>query len=280
MLQRELYPGIKSSVLGFGCAPVQGSVSSKKVSTAISVAMEFGVNHFDLARSYGYGEAERFMGRFFSKKRQEIVIASKFGIKANYKAKVLAPFKPALRYIKSKVGKSKGESTLNLSSPSNVIADSFHDRVPMDAKHMQKSLEESLRALRTDYLDYFFVHEPLEALLNINELMELSEKLKGEGKIRAFGLAFMKSQMSLHKSYLNKFDILQFNNSPGSSDYDLIEKEGLSKPNIFFSPLRDGGENLSPAEKLITLVNDFPNSIVLNSMFTERHIVSNCKLFL
>ncbi len=94
----ELVRGIKSSVVGFGCAPILGSVDGKKAKRAIHLALDNGINHFDLARSYGYGEAEKFVGKLLKGKRNEVVLASKFGIRANWKATLLRPVKPILRY--------------------------------------------------------------------------------------------------------------------------------------------------------------------------------------
>jgi len=62
--------GINSSVLGFGCAPILGSKNYKISKKAIELAMENGINHFDLARSYGYGEAENFVGKLIKGKRE------------------------------------------------------------------------------------------------------------------------------------------------------------------------------------------------------------------
>lgn len=81
-----MYPSIKSSVLGFGCAPIIGARGPKECKKMIRLALELGINHFDLARSYGFGEAEKFVGLMLSKQRDRLVIASKFGIVANQKA--------------------------------------------------------------------------------------------------------------------------------------------------------------------------------------------------
>ena len=45
MKKIALLEGIHSSVLGFGCAPILGSVGAKESLRAISCALEYGVNH-------------------------------------------------------------------------------------------------------------------------------------------------------------------------------------------------------------------------------------------
>ena len=143
---------------------------------------------------------------------------------------------------------------------------------------MLKSLEQSLKALNTDYLDYFFVHEPPDTLLNFNELAATALKLKEQGKIRAWGIAYMRHQEHLHIGYINHFDILQFNNSPGSAGYKRAVTNRSTEPNIFFSPIRGGSDAMSPTEKLTKLFNDFPQSVVLCSTFNEKHLKQNAGL--
>jgi aryl-alcohol dehydrogenase-like predicted oxidoreductase len=281
MKRIELVNGIQSSVLGFGCAPILGSVGNGKAKRAIDCALDFGINHFDLARSYGYGEAEAFVGKQLRKQRDKVIFASKFGIKANFKAKLLSPVKPLIRYAMS--FKKKPEKVLHPTSnqPEAVptVADRFHYRIDLTAVEMRKSLEQSLSALKTDYLDYFFVHEPLTTLLRIDELAEEASRLKNEGKIRAWGLAYMQSQKHMHTAYLDRFDVLQFNNSPGIVNYESVVEDRASKSNIFFSPINGGQSGATPTEKLLTLHADFPSSVILCSMFNEQHLKSNASLF-
>src|SRR5690606_3873151 len=189
-------------------------------------------------------------------RREKVVLASKFGIRANWKASAFRPFKPLLRFMKGRKDVSIS-SISNASSGKLSISDHFHDRIPLNAGMMKKSLESTLSALKTDYLDYFFIHEPPITISNIDELLEAAERLKNVGKIKAFGIASMKSQLQLHSSYLNKFDVQQFDHSPGSLGYENVLTERSLMPNIFFSPFRGGTMELTPTEKLKRLVEDF-----------------------
>jgi aryl-alcohol dehydrogenase-like predicted oxidoreductase len=275
MRKIELVNGIHSSILGFGCAPILGSKDGKTSRRAIELAMEHGINHFDLARSYGYGEAEKFVGKLIQGKREKVVITSKFGIQANWKAGLIRPLKPILRSLtKPKTNNIKLENTIKKETN---IADLFHDRLVINNSNMKKSLEKSLKALNTDYLDYFFIHEPLGTILNIEDIIDSVNRLKEEGKIRAFGLAYMKNQHHLHEDYLHHFDLLQFNNSPGAEDYNNVVASRFLQPNIIFSPLNGGSNEISPYEKLKQLFNDFPQSVILCSMFNEKHLIENVK---
>jgi len=277
MKKVELVKGVFSSSLGFGCAPILGSVGAKTALRAIECALDCGITHFDLARSYGYGEAENFVGKVMKGKTDQVVLASKFGIEANWKAGVIKPLKPALRFVLNTLKSSPSQKPgQNLNT--GIIARGLHNPIELNGKTMRKSLEKSLRSLGTDYLDYFFVHEPLQTIVNIDELAEVSDRLKTEGKIRAWGLALMRSQERLHSSYLNKFDLLQFDNSPGAQGYNTIVEDRGQKPNVIFSPLKGGDISLKPTEKLSQLFNDFPVSVILCSMFNEQHIKENAAL--
>ncbi|MGZ3755657.1 MAG: aldo/keto reductase [Mucilaginibacter sp.] len=279
MRKVELVKGIQSSVLGFGCAPILGSVGAKTALRAIDCAIDCGITHFDLARSYGYGEAERFVGNALRNKRDMVVLTSKFGITANWKADILRPIKPSLRFVLNHFKKQQSEKTTQIANAGPIVANQFHNHIDINSKTMRSSLEKSLKALKTDYLDYFLIHEPLQKIANIDQLIAMSEKLKAEGKIRAWGMAFIQSQKHIHADYLNQFDILQFDNSPGMMDYETTLAERGPKPNVFFSTIKGGPSGLTPAEKLNQLADDFPNSVLLCSMFNQQHIIANTKLF-
>jgi aryl-alcohol dehydrogenase-like predicted oxidoreductase len=271
----QLVNGIKSSVIGFGCAPILGAVGATKAREALDFALECGINHLDLARSYGYGEAETFVGQLIKGKRNSIVLASKFGIVANWKAQLLKPLKPVVRYLRRKPAHEGAPSAAIAVGSQSAAADRFHDRIELRGVPMRKSLEKSLKALNTDHLEYFFVHEPLTKLSYIDELCETADALKSEGKIRAWGLAYNKTQEELHTPYLSRFDVLQFNNSPGAAGYTQTINDRAQFPNVFFSPLRGGSKDLTPNDKLRTLMKDFTKTVILCSMFNKAHILEN-----
>jgi aryl-alcohol dehydrogenase-like predicted oxidoreductase len=272
----ELIPGIRSSVLGFGCAPIQGAVGGKTARRALDEALACGVTHFDIARSYGYGEAEAFLGRFLAGRRDQMVVASKFGIQATWQASLLKPLKPLVRALKERRPKS-GKSAAVATPPAPARADYFHKRIPLTAASMRLSLDRSLKALRTDYLDYFFVHEPAGALTSVDELTEAAEGLKAAGKIRGWGLAFDWQAAGPLAPVFPRFDVLQFNNSPGAAHYHEAQRQRAEASNIFFSPFRSA-PGQAPADLLTRLWMDFPRSVVLCSMFTPEHIRANAAL--
>lgn len=273
-----LIPEIKASVIGFGCAPIMGSVDAKTSKHALDMAMELGINYFDVARSYGYGEAEGFLGKIIKDRKNEVYVATKFGIVPNWKAGMLNQLKPVVRYLKELKQNSMNPAKIKAAKASE-IANRFLDRVePLRAEDMRKSLEKSLRELNREYVDFLFIHEPHHSLDHIDELLASAEILKKEGKLRGFGLAAMHSQESFHKSYINKFDILQYENPMIRTDYDDFVQKNKGKPSVIFSPFHGGLSTMSPSEKLSRLFKDFPKSVVLCSMFNPDHIKQNIQL--
>ncbi|MGB5941989.1 MAG: aldo/keto reductase [Leeuwenhoekiella sp.] len=270
---------VKSSVLGFGCAPIGGSVDWKTARYALDKAFEFGVNHFDLARSYGYGDAEALVGKFIQDKKHDVVVASKFGIKANWGSLLLKGAKPMIRRYQKSKGKPKSNINSGQKSQGSALANVFLKRVqPLRSADMVNSLEKSLRKLNRDYLDYFFIHEPLHSLTYTDELLETAQKLKKQGKIKSYGLAYLQGQSNLHSNYLDHFDLLQFNNPLSESNYSDIKNRRGNRANIIFSPFTGGGTEMKPLEKLEKLLIDFPNSVILCSMFNVNHMSENVRL--
>lgn len=268
----EINPGIRCSALGFGCAPILGSVDGETARKALAAALDAGVTHFDLARSYGYGQAERFVGRFLGDRRGEVTITTKFGIRATPIARVVSPLKPVVRRLRQFVKRTKAVGAGGGgSAPTNVrLGRLLHERVPITPNAMRASLGVSLREMGTDYVDMLMIHEPLNLLVGIDDLLAEAEKLRDKGMIRAFGIAYMREQRSMHESYLDKFRVQQFD-SPGA----ILDCE--ADPSFLFSPFRGKSANESEGEILKRLNERFPASVILCSMFSLAHIRQNAE---
>ena len=266
-----LAPGVESSVLGFGCAPILGPVGPAEAERAMSCALDAGVNHFDVARCYGYGDAERFVGSFLKPRRGSVVIASKFGLEATGAARLLRPAKPLIRLLRRR--RRSGEMPRRAQAGGS--RGPFLRGVPITAAAMERSLERSLKALGTDYLDIFLLHEPDWSNLPIDEIAGSAEKLKRQGKIRAFGAAFYREERMPTEDEGNVFDLLQFDCPRVGAAYDFFEKERGGMANVIFSPSRAGFAGLDFASVLARLWADFPRSVVLSSMFDPDHIRAN-----
>ncbi len=276
----EIRCGIRCSALGFGCAPIMGSIDAQKARMALGAALDAGITHFDLARSYGYGQAEKFVGRFLRSRRNQVTITTKFGIRATPIARAIAPLKPLVRRLRPPKNAGPAKLDERSSAPrAKRLADFLHERIDLTPETMRKSLNKSLRELGTEYVDFFLIHEPAHEIDRIDDLIGQAEALRAEGKIRAFGLAYMLDQAPLHLSYLSEIPIHQFD-----SPCRLIESSGepadyRSQPNFLFSPFRRKAADESSVEVLQALNSEFPTSVILCSMFSPAHIRDNAAVF-
>jgi hypothetical protein len=177
-----LCPTVTSSRLGFGCGRLMQEPRRQRRQAVLARAFEEGIRHFDVARMYGLGAAERELGRFAKgRKRESLVIATKFGIEAasapSWLARAQGPARrliaryPALRrYVKKQ-------------------ADALYNR-RYDPQAARASLEQSLRELDTDYVDVFFLHDPPPgAQIDTAGICAYLQEARQAGYIRAWGVA-------------------------------------------------------------------------------------------
>lgn len=161
-----------------GCASMLGHTTRAKSISALESAMRLGIRQFDVARSYGYGQAERLLGDFFSANRSCIRITSKygiapaFGVRANC-IRVLRGGAYGLRHLKFMPSGNSRASNAQFWSVKSVL----------------RGLEQSLRELRTDYLDEFLLHSPPVELSQRNELFQALCDLRRAGKVAKIGVS-------------------------------------------------------------------------------------------
>ena len=198
--------------LGLGCSTFGGSTSESTAKISLNSAYDMGIIYFDLARSYGYGQAEAIVGKFARDKRDKIIITSKFGILPPQ-----IPFKTAfiwaLRQIKKSIPKTK--STLKQVSTRSLEKPIFTPSLA------EKSLTRSLKELKTDYLDIFLFHESTYEDSALDDLRYALEKAKGDGKIRAWGATL--SERSCLKKSLQGTNSLEINQYPFGFDNSYNE---------------------------------------------------------
>jgi len=69
------------SLVGLGCNNFGWRIGAQESAAVIHAAIDCGINFFDTADVYGLGQSEEFMGRALGPRRQEVLIATKFGMK-------------------------------------------------------------------------------------------------------------------------------------------------------------------------------------------------------
>ncbi|MDO4585942.1 MAG: aldo/keto reductase [Planctomycetia bacterium] len=166
---------IDASVIAFGTFPLGGwmwgGAEKKEAIDALHCALENGINLFDTAPLYGYGIAEELVGEAFANCRDKVVIATKCGLRWG-----VDHWKPGQgefhfffdeKGLTSKEGSGRCQRYLRA------------DSVIWEA-------EQSLKRLKTDYIDIYFTHAP-DATTPIEETVDALMKLKKQGKILSIG---------------------------------------------------------------------------------------------
>jgi aryl-alcohol dehydrogenase-like predicted oxidoreductase len=152
--------GLEVSRIGLGCMPMSwaylGDASKAEASEAESIrviqrAVELGVNHFDTADVYGPYTNEELVGRALSDRREEVVLATKVGVK---------------------VGPGGGYPLLRDARPERIL----------------EEVEGSLRRLRTDVIDLYYLHR-IDEKVPFEDQWGAMVSLVEAGKVRALGLS-------------------------------------------------------------------------------------------
>lgn len=167
--------GLVLSRIGLGLAGLHHLRSERDRTQLIGEALELGITHFDTAKLYGDGVAERSLGIATCGRRDGLTIATKFGLHPSRLIRAM----PALS-IPLRVGRSLARRAgLTRGPRRSWRADAF-----------RASLASSLRALKTEYVDILFLHdvEPQE-LMDRDDLMRALEDARCAGEVRFLGLA-------------------------------------------------------------------------------------------
>lgn len=182
-MQHFTLPGtdILTSTLGFGCASIMGRQGKRKSLNALACAYDNGIIHFDVARSYGFGEAEKLVGKFIQNKRDKICLTTKFGILPRKTNPLLRYAKPVVRTLMDTIPSLKQRvkrSGQQLLEPGNF---SVHTA--------RNSLHSSLSALGVETIDLFLLHDCIANTPLRDDLFDFLDDCIIAGKVRHYGLA-------------------------------------------------------------------------------------------
>jgi aryl-alcohol dehydrogenase-like predicted oxidoreductase len=144
--------GLRVSVVGVGCNTFGRELDLDGTRAVVDAAIEAGVTLFDTADVYGGTASESLLGEVLVGRRDQVVVATKFG-NANHDL----GYGPAAG--------AKGSRT-----------------------YIRRAVEASLRRLRTDYIDLYQLHTP-DPQTPIAETLAALDDLVREGKIRYLGHA-------------------------------------------------------------------------------------------
>ena len=141
--------GLTVSTVGLGCNALGATVADDDVPGLVSAAIEAGITFFDTSDTYSRGRSEQLLGRALGARREDVVIATKFGM-----------------------------DTRGLNGPDWGVRGS--------RRYIRKAVEGSLRRLNTDYIDLYQMHTP-DPRTPIEETLAALHELVLEGKVRYLG---------------------------------------------------------------------------------------------
>lgn len=144
--------GLEVSTLGLGCMGMSQSYGVRDDAESVATihrALDLGVTFFDTAEVYGPFHNEELIGRALKRKREQVVIATKFGFKIE-------------------AGQVRG--------------------LDSRPEHIREAVEGSLRRLDTDRIDLLYQHR-VDKAVTIEDVIGAMHRLVEEGKVRYLGLS-------------------------------------------------------------------------------------------
>jgi aryl-alcohol dehydrogenase-like predicted oxidoreductase len=147
--------GLSVSVLSFGTMTIggrdrfgkMGNLGVDETKRMLDICRDAGVTTIDTADIYSFGASEEILGQALEGQREDWVLVTKVFLRLGTKG--------------------------------------AHD-VGLSRKHLMKACEDSLRRLRTDYIDLYISHQP-DSFVSLEETMRAYDDLVAQGKVRYVG---------------------------------------------------------------------------------------------
>ena len=157
---------ITVSTVGVGCNAFGTRIDAAQTTAVVDAAFEHGITFFDTADSYGTGQSELLLGEALRGRRDEVVIATKFGMD--------------MQGVNGDDGGRRG-------SPAYV----------------RTAAEASLTRLGTDHIDLYQLHTP-DPSTPIEDTLGAMTELVKEGKVRAIGSSNLQAWQAVDADWISR----------------------------------------------------------------------------
>ena len=287
--------GPSASPLGFGCVRLTTQPRQSDAVAILERAFSLGMTHFDVARGYGFGRAEVILAQFLRGRRDRVTVATKFGFQMPSglagDPRLIAVAKRLLRPFPALLRRAQRRGS------AMVKAGAFSPEAAV------QSIEASLRALQTDYIDILLLHEATLADAASEALLDALQKQITRGTVRHLGIATAFPKLNADASRLARaLETVQFDDNAQSRnlaklaqrDQRLLITHGIFKPaallreavNAFPQAARESsqqiGADLADSNVVASLLLHYAlrsnaSGIVLFSSTNPAHLEANVR---
>lgn len=259
--------------LGFGCVALAGLASPRRARDLLEGVLELGIRHFDTAPVYGRGYSERLLGDFLRGRRHQVSIATKFGLPSGRAPRLPVGLAMRLNALRRRLQPPPAPARPT-DDPPAADAEPLPRRI--ERAEVESSFDASRRALDTDTIDLYLLHEALPASL-APAALDFLLQLRAAGKIGQLGVAAHGSRyLALTPAELADWDVLQYEYGPAWPQHAELPNRFPSKIHIFHSCLRGvARDGRAPGRALAGCVSANPGGRVLFSSTNLAHIRDN-----
>ncbi|KRC63996.1 aldo/keto reductase [Aeromicrobium sp. Root236] len=157
---------ITVSTVGVGCNAFGTRIDAEQTRAVVDAAFEHGITFFDTADVYGTGQSEQLLGEALQGRRDEVVIATKFGMDMQG---------------------VNGDDSGRRGAPAYV----------------RTAVEASLKRLGTDHIDLYQLHTP-DPSTPVEETLGAMTELVKEGKVRAIGSSNLQAWQAVDADWVSR----------------------------------------------------------------------------
>ena len=214
----RLHGDTKTTQLGYGCASLMAQLDRRTSRRLLDAAYDAGVRHFDVARSYGYGQAEQIVGELW-RRHDDITVTTKCGIQPPPHGLVLR-LKPLLRKIVAFIP--------SLRAVARAQASQMVRRGTFDVEQTAASLRRSMDTLNTERVDLLLLHECTAADLSPS-LLEWLQLQVADGRIGSFGTATspQETKAALATPFARTVQVPHTLSRPGAPEPQALADRGV-----------------------------------------------------